>query len=324
MTISEELMLQMYRYMVLGRLFEQHAEQLTHKGLIPGAFHTGIGEEATHVGSCLALTHKDYIIPTHRGHVADIIKGADPGRLMAEILGRATGYCGGRGGSVHIADAASNNLGVQAVLSAVYPVAVGAALTQKRANTGSIVLAMFGDGASLMGTFHEALNLSAIWHLPVVWVCVNNQYAMSTSFAEASAIANVADRACAYNMPGHVVDGNDVMVVYETVRAARERALAGDGPTLIECKTYRQGGHSTFDTNPYRPQEEIDAWSKRDPITQFEQRLRQRGVLDEKRITQIADGVRQQVDEAQEFALNSPEPPPEAGVEFVFRSSEVE
>ena len=317
-------MLQMYRDMVLGRSFEQRAEQLAHKGLIPGAFHVGIGEEATHVGACLALTHKDYIIPTHRGHVADIIKGADPGRLMAEILGRATGYCGGRGGTVHIADAASNNLGVQAVLSAVFPVAVGAALTQKRLNAGRIVLAMFGDGASQMGTFHEALNLSAIWHLPVVWVCVNNHYAMSTSFAEASAIANVADRACAYNMPGCVVDGNDILVVYETVREARERALAGEGPTLIECKTYRQGGHSSFDTNPYRPQEEIDAWLKRDPITQFEQRLRERGILDDKHKTQIADGVQQQVDEAEEFALNSPEPPPEAGVEFVFRSSEVE
>ncbi len=324
MALSEEFMLQMYRYMVLGRLFEQRAEQIANRGLVPGSIHLGIGEEATHVGACMALAHEDYIIPTHRGHAADIVKGADPKRVMAEIIGRTTGCCGGRAGSSHIADAASNNLGVQGIIGPVFPVASGAALTQKRLNTGRIVLAWFGDGASHEGTFHEAMNLSAIWKLPVVWVCVNNQYAMGTSFVSTTAVENVADQACAYNMPGLVIDGNDILVVYETVREARERALAGEGPTLIECKTYRHRGHSTFDKNAYRPQEEIDEWLKRDPIPRFEQTLRERGILDDERIAQIADEVKQQVDEAEEFALDSPEPRPEAAMEFVLCQSEVE
>lgn len=323
MALSKESMLQMYWYMVLGRLFEQRAERIANRGLVPGSIHLGIGEEATHVGACMALAHEDYIIPTHRGHAADIAKGADPKRVMAEIIGRTTGCCGGRAGSCHMADAASNNLGVQGIIGAVFPVASGAALTQKRLNTGRIVLAWFGDGASHEGTFHEAMNLSAIWKLPVVWVCVNNQYAMGTSFASTTAVENVADQACAYDMPGLIIDGNDILVVYETVREARERALAGEGPTLIECKTYRHRGHSTFDKNAYRPQEEIDEWVKRDPIPRFERTLRERGILDDRLVAQIADEVKQHMDEAEEFALNSPEPLPEAGMEFVLCQSEV-
>ena len=271
MAVSKDLMLQMYRYMVLGRLFEQRAEEIANRGLVPGSIHLGIGEEASNVGPCMALAREDYILPSHRGHVADIVKGTDPGKLMAEILGRATGCCGGRAGSCHFADAASNNLGVQGIIGAVFPIAAGAALTQKRLNTGHIVLAWFGDGASHEGTFHEALNLSAIWKLPVVWVCVNNQYAMGTSFASTSAVENVADRACAYDIPGVTVDGNDVLAAYKAVREARERALVGEGPTLVECKTYRHRGHSTFDRNAYRTQREIAEWMSRDPIQRFEQ-----------------------------------------------------
>jgi pyruvate dehydrogenase E1 component alpha subunit len=323
MAVTRELMLRMYQYMLLGRLFEQRAEELANKGLVPGSIHLGIGEEASNVGPCMALAHDDYILPSHRGHVADIAKGTDPGRVMAEMMGRATGCCGGRAGSCHLADAVSRNLGVQGIIGAAFPVAVGAALTQKRLNSGCIVLAWFGDGAAHEGTFHEALNLSSVWKLPVVWVCVNNQYAMGTSFDSTTAVQNVADQACAYAMPGLVVDGNDVLAVYEAVREARERALTGEGPTLIECKTYRHRGHSTFDRNAYRPQPEIDEWMKRDPIMRFERMLREKGVLDDDLVALIADEAAQQIDQATEFALNSPEPSPESALEFVLCSSEV-
>ena len=324
MTMNEELMIQMYRTMVLGRLFEQRVEQMANKGLVPGSAHLGIGEEASNVGPCMALAPEDYVLPSHRGHVADIAKGADPGKLMAEIMGRATGCCGGRSGSCHFADATHNNLGVQGIIGAVFPVAAGAALTQKRLNTGRIVLAWFGDGASHEGTFHEALNLSAVWKLPVVWVCVNNHYAMGTSFASTTAVENIADQACAYDMPGVVVDGNDVIAVYEVVREARERALAGDGPTLIECKTYRHRGHSTFDRNAYRTQQEMAEWMAKDPIPRFERELREQGILDDERVAQIAREVGHRIDEAEAFAVNSPEPPPEAALDLVFAQGEVE
>jgi pyruvate dehydrogenase E1 component alpha subunit len=271
----------------------------------------------------MALAPEDYILPSHRGHVADIAKGAEPGRLLAEIMGRATGSCGGRSGSCHFADAASNNLGVQGIIGAVFPVAAGAALTQKRLNSGRMVLAWFGDGASHEGTFHEALNLSAIWKLPVVWLCINNQYAMGTSFASTTAVDNIADQACAYDMPGVLVDGNDVVAVYEAVHEARERALADDGPTLIECKTYRHRGHSTFDRNTYRTQQEMAEWMARDPIPRFERDLLDQGILDDERVAQIASEVGQIVDEAEAFAINSPEPPPEAALDLVLAPREV-
>jgi pyruvate dehydrogenase E1 component alpha subunit len=323
MALSKELMIKMYHDMVLGRVFEQRVEQLANKGLIPGSAHLGIGEEASNVGPCMALAPEDYILPSHRGHVADIAKGAEPGKLLAEIMGRATGSCGGRSGSCHFADAASNNLGVQGIIGAVFPVAAGAALTQKRLNSGRMVLAWFGDGASHEGTFHEALNLSAIWKLPVVWLCINNQYAMGTSFASTTAVDNIADQACAYDMPGVLVDGNDVVAVYEAVHEARERALADDGPTLIECKTYRHRGHSTFDRNAYRTQQEIAEWMARDPIPRFERDLLDQGILDDERVAQIASEVGQIVDEAEAFAINSPEPPPEAALDLVLAPREV-
>jgi pyruvate dehydrogenase E1 component alpha subunit len=323
MALSKELLIKMYHDMVLGRVFEQRVEQLANKGLIPGSAHLGIGEEASNVGPCMALAPEDYILPSHRGHVADIAKGAEPGKLLAEIMGRATGSCGGRSGSCHFADAASNNLGVQGIIGAVFPVAAGAALTQKRLNSGRMVLAWFGDGASHEGTFHEALNLSAIWKLPVVWLCINNQYAMGTSFASTTAVDNIADQACAYDMPGVLVDGNDVVAVYEAVHEARERALADDGPTLIECKTYRHRGHSTFDRNAYRTQQEMAEWMARDPIPRFERDLLDQGILDDERVAQIASEVGQIVDEAEAFAINSPEPPPEAALDLVLAPREV-
>jgi TPP-dependent pyruvate/acetoin dehydrogenase alpha subunit len=323
MPADNVLKVQMYRDMVLGRLFELRAEQLTHRGLVAGSIHLGIGEEATQVGACRALAAQDYLVPSHRTHVADIVKGTDPGRLMAEIIGRATGHCGGRAGSSHFADVSTRNLGVQGIIGAVFPVATGAALAQKRLNSGCIVLAFFGDGASNQGTFHEAMNLTALWKLPIVWVCANNQYGMGTRFDNTSALPNVGDRACAYGMPGHVVDGNDVLAVYEVAREARERALAGFGPTLIECKTYRHRGHSTFDRNTYRSQEEMDAWMKRDPLLLFEKTLRAEGLLTDESVAAIASEVGQSMDAAEAFAVQSPDPAPAAVMEMVFCPSEV-
>jgi len=321
--VDKQLMLQMYREMLFGRLFEEHVQQLFDKGLIPGSAHLGIGEEATQVGAVRALAPQDYICPNHREHVGDLAKGTDPKRLMAEILAKSTGTASGASGSCHLSDASCRNLGVQGIIGGVFPVAAGAALAQKRLKTGCMVLALFGDGCSNEGTFHEALNLSSVWKLPVVWVCVNNQYGMGTAHVKVSAVEDIADRACAYDMPGLVVDGNDVLAVYDAVSQARQRALAGDGPTLLECKTYRWGGHSTMDKRLYRPKEEVEAWLKRDPIPRFEALLRQQGILDDASVERIRAESRKAVDEAEEFALNSPEPRPESAMDLVFCPSEV-
>jgi acetoin:2,6-dichlorophenolindophenol oxidoreductase subunit alpha len=323
MQIENSLFLTLYEDMVFGRAFELCAEKLAHRGLVAGSIHLGIGEEAAQVGGVRALASEDYLLPSHRTHVGDLVKGTDPKRLLAEIIGRQTGLCGGRAGSSHFADKSTHNLGVQGIIGAVFPVATGAALTQQRTKSGRIVLAFFGEGASPQGTFHEALNLSALWKLPVVWLCVNNHYAMGTPFSRTSAAANVADRACAYNIPGVVVDGNDVTAVYEVVRAARQRAVAGEGPTLIECKTYRHRGHSTFDKNSYRPQAEIDAWVQRDPIPAFERKLRLQGLLDDGLVADIAARVKRGIDEAEAFAVQSPEPEPASVVAGILSSSEV-
>jgi TPP-dependent pyruvate/acetoin dehydrogenase alpha subunit len=316
-------MLQLYRDMVLARIFDERVVQLYARGLIPGSVFPGVGEEATFVGASRAVSHEDYMASTHRGYAHVLAKGTGAKRLLAELLGKATGCCGGHIGQYAISDAQTNNLGAHQVLGDTFTVAVGAALAQKRLKTGRMVLALFGDGATSLGAFHESLNLSALWRLPVVWVCDNNLYSMSTPFSQMSAVENVADRACAYNMPGIVVDGNDVVAVYETVSEARQRALAGEGPTLVECKTYRHRGHSASDLRRYRPQEEVDAWLKRDPIVRFEKALREADILDDRLVEEIAAKARKCVDEAEEFAVNSPEPPPEtAGLVFCAREGE--
>jgi pyruvate dehydrogenase E1 component alpha subunit len=314
--------MRLYSLMVLGRQFELRVEDLATRGLIPASVHQGIGEEASQVGSAQALAQGDYMIPTHRGHVASIAKGTDPKRLLAEILGRSDGLCGGRAGTTRFFDVNSNNLGSQAVLGSVFSIAAGAALSQKRLASGHVVLGLFGEGTSNEGAFHEGLNLSALWHLPVVWVCLNNLYAMGTRFDSASSSPNVADRASAYGIPGRIVDGNDVVKVYEEVQEACARARSGEGPTLIECKTYRHRGHSTFDRNPYRSQEEMQAWLARDPIANLEKALRARGLLDDAGVQRVAAEVERQVDEAEAYAVNSPEPRPESASERLRISGE--
>ena len=290
------------------RRFEEAAEDSYIRGLSYGTMHLSIGQEATAVGMCAPLSDADYITSTHRGHGHCIAKGAELTPMFAEFLGRETGYCKGRGGSMHIAEPAKGNLGANGIVAGGLPIAVGAALSAKKRRTGAVAVAFFGDGANNEGAFHEAMNLASIWKLPVVFVCENNQYAMSTAMERATAVANVADRATAYGVPGVMVDGNDFAAVAAAAFEATDRARAGDGPTLIEAKTYRTRGHSRSDRNRYRTREEIDAWTARDPIARFEKEIVAFGLAGEAEVKAIAAEVEKEMAEAVAAASASPWP----------------
>jgi acetoin:2,6-dichlorophenolindophenol oxidoreductase subunit alpha len=280
------------------RRFEEAAEESYIRGLSYGTMHLSIGQEATAVGVCMPLSDADYITSTHRGHGHCIAKGAALTPMFAEFLGRESGYCKGRGGSMHIADPARGNLGANGIVGGGLPIAVGAALSAKKRGSGSVAVAFFGDGGTNEGAFHESLNIASIWKLPVVFVCENNQYAMSTAIARSMAVVNVADRAVAYAMPGVIVDGNDFAAVAEASFAATERARAGEGPTLIEAKTYRTRGHSRSDRNRYRSREEIEAWTARDPIARFEAEIVALRLASPNDVAQIAAEVEKEMAEA--------------------------
>lgn len=314
----KEKLIDMLSKMHLIRAFEEKADQLFALGKVHGTMHLSIGMEATAVGAISALRPDDYITSTHRGHGHCIAKGGDVKQMMAEFLGKETGYCRGRGGSMHIADVELGNLGATGVVGGGIPTAVGAALSVKLRQTGQVVLCFFGDGAANMGIFHESLNLAAIWKLPVVFVCENNQYAMSMSVSRAFPIQDIAERAAAYAMPGTVVDGNDVLAVYTAVAEAVDRARAGEGPSLIECKTYRWKGHSKSDQERYRTREEVAAWKKKDPISRFETYLLQEGLLTEEQRQAIAKEAQRRIEEAVAFAEASPEPRVEEIMEGVY------
>ena len=295
--------------MYLIRRFEEGAEESYMRGLIHGTMHLSIGQEASALGICMPLTDDDQITSTHRGHGHCIAKGAEVKRMFAEFFGKTTGYCRGRGGSMHIADVAKGNLGANGIVGGGLPIAVGAALSAKKMKTGKVVVSFFGDGANNEGAFHEALNMASIWKLPVVFVCENNGYGMSTSTERSTAVKNIADRAAAYAMPGVIVNGNVFSEVADASHRAVERARAGEGPTLNESKTYRHRGHSKSDRNRYRTKEEIDDWmSNRDPITLFEAELQEFGIIDQNGIQAIREAVAQEIAEAIEFAKNSPSP----------------
>ncbi len=264
-----------------ARRFEEAVDQLFARGLMHGTMHLSIGQEASATGTCLALRPDDLITSTHRGHSHCVAKGADLTRMMAELLAKDSGYCRGRGGSMHIADVATGNLGANGIVGGGIPIAVGAALAQQLTGSGKIVVSFFGDGAANEGAFHEAVNLAAVWSLPVVFVCENNHYGMSMAADEAFAIENIATRASGYGIPGVTVDGNDVQEVHDAVSVAADRARAGRGPTLVENVTYRWKGHSKSDKNLYRTREEIAAWQERDPIARFEEAVRAAGSLTE-------------------------------------------
>ncbi|MGQ0663219.1 MAG: thiamine pyrophosphate-dependent dehydrogenase E1 component subunit alpha [Pseudomonadota bacterium] len=296
--------------MHLIRKFEEAAEQCYIRGLIHGTMHLSIGQEASAVGTAAPLRGADYVLSTHRGHGHCIAKGADPKLMFAEFFGKANGYCRGRGGSMHIADVAGANLGANGIVGGGLPIAVGVGLSIKMRKAETVCVVYFGDGAANGGAFHESLNLASIWTLPVVFVCENNRYGMSMPVAKAMAVANVADRASAYNIPGVVVDGNDFLAVFEASRAAVERARSGGGPTLVECKTYRLRGHSKSDRNLYRTKDEIEAWRARDPIVRLRDELVAVGRLLPADADAIEAEAGREIDAAVEFARTSPDPDP--------------
>jgi acetoin:2,6-dichlorophenolindophenol oxidoreductase subunit alpha len=312
--LSAEQLRGYLRQMHLIRLFEEQAEQLYIRGMIHGTMHLSIGQEASAVGACAALQPDDYILSTHRGHGHCIAKGARIELMMAEFMGKETGYCRGRGGSMHIADVEGGNLGANGIVAGGIPIATGVGLSLKMRRDSRICLTFFGDGAANEGAFHEALNMAAIWTLPVVFFCENNTYAMSMHVTRAFPIANIAERAAAYGFPGVTVDGNDLFAVHAATKEAVDRARSGGGPTLIEAKTYRWRGHSKSDRNLYRTQQEIEEWKTRDPITRLQRRLLELELIDEPEIAAIQDEARAAIEAAVEFARSSPDPDP-AGLE---------
>jgi acetoin:2,6-dichlorophenolindophenol oxidoreductase subunit alpha len=308
----------MLRQMMEIRYFEEKVFDLYGQNLVPGTIHLYAGEEAVAVGVCSALRKDDFITSTHRGHGHCLAKGADPKRTMAEILGKKTGYCKGKGGSMHIADFNVGMLGATAVVGAGLPIAVGAALSAKLRETDQVTACFFGEGASNQGTFHESLNLASAWSLPVVFVCENNLYAMGTRQSRIMKVQNVADRASGYGIPGITVDGNDVLEVYAAARNAVERARKGDGPTLLECKTYRRRGHSRVDPAKYRPKQEVEEWLAKDPINRLKEKALQEQILTKEEIETIEKEASAKIEEAVKFAVESPFPEPEEALEDVY------
>ncbi len=290
--------------MHLIRAFEEKAEDLFARGQVHGTMHLSIGQEAVAVGAAAAMQEGDYLLNHHRGHGHCLAWGSDVRLMMAEFLGKETGYCRGRGGSMHIANVEKNNLGANGIVAGGLPISVGVGLSIKMRRTDQVCLVIFGDGAANTGAFNEALNMAAIWDLPVVYLCENNQYAMSMSVQKAFKIPHISLRAAAYGMPGVTVDGNDVLAVYDAVRQAAQRARHGEGPTLVEALTYRWRGHSKSDRQLYRTREEVKAWQARDPIRRLADLLG----LSEAEQAELAQRARAQIEEAVAFAQASPEP----------------
>lgn len=315
---AREALLTMWRI----RRFEEAVDDLFARGLMHGTMHLSIGQEAVPTGACLALRREDLITSTHRGHGHCIAKGAKLDRMMAELLAKETGYCRGRGGSMHIADVETGNLGANGIVGGGIPIAAGAALAQRMRGVDNVVASFFGDGAANEGAFHEGLNLAAVWDLPVVFICENNGYGMSMSSARSMSVKRVSDRAAAYGMPGVTVDGNSVQEVFDAVSTAVDRARAGEGPTLVEAVTYRYKGHSKSDQNLYRTRDEIDEWRAKDPLVRFETEVLDAGSMAQSDI----DAVRAQVVEDIRAAIRAGnEAPPSRADELmsgVYRAEE--
>ena len=309
MDLSRESLLKMYETMATIRNFEELGIYEMGQRRLSGSVHSSAGQEAVPTGICAHLTDADYIASTHRGHGHCIAKGVDPTLMMAELFGRSTGTNKGKGGSMHIADMTKGMLGTNGVVAASVPLAVGAALTSSIKGTGRVAVAFFGDGGANQGVLHESMNLASVWKLPVIFVCENNHYAESTPVEYALSVENVADRAAAYGMPGVVVDGMDVFAVYEAAELAIERARSGQGPSLLECKTYRYYGHTVFD-NPrsYRTEEEEAHWRSRDPLMLFRTRVLEEGTLGSDDLDVIDRNTEQLIRDAIKFADESPLP----------------
>ncbi|WZL74992.1 pyruvate dehydrogenase (acetyl-transferring) E1 component subunit alpha [Clostridiaceae bacterium 35-E11] len=311
-------MIDMYETMLKIREFETKAMTLFAEGSIPGFVHLYLGEEAVATGVCANLNDSDYITSTHRGHGHILAKGGDLKYMMAELFGKETGYCKGKGGSMHIADATKGILGANGIVGAGHNIAVGAGLSAKYRDTDQVCVCFFGDASTNQGTFHESMNLASVWKLPVVFVCENNLYGISTHQSRHQAIQDVSDRAVAYNMPGVTVDGNDIFAVYEAANEAVKRARAGQGPTLIECKTYRHRGHFEGDPGAYKPEEEQKEWFAKDPIPRLEKFMLENNVFTEAKMKKIQEKVGKEIEDAVAFANNSPDPSLESVVEDIY------
>jgi len=319
--LPKEQLLSMYRMMVTIRRFEETLRDLFFQGQVPGFVHVSIGEEAVPTGVCAALSDKDYITTTHRGHGHMLAKGGKPKQMMAELFGKKTGYCKGKGGSMHIVSYDLGILGANGIVGGGIPIATGAALASSFRGNEAVAVSFFGDGASNEGTFHESLNLAGLWKLPVIYVCQNNCYAEFTPTSESTSVKDIAVRAQGYNMPGVIVDGNDVLAVYEVIKTAVERAKRGEGPTLVEAKTYRWEGHVVGEqafVGEYRPAEEVEAAKQRCPIVLFSQQVVATGFIDEAELNRIAGEVQRDIDEAVAFAQSSPLPEPEEALNDLF------
>ena len=321
--INKDVLLKMYFTMIKIRDFENAITDVYSRGLMNGLAHLYIGEEAIATGVCANVTSKDYAVSTHRGHGHLIAQGADLKKMMAEVLGRKDGYCKGKGGSMHIMDASKGILGAIGIVGAGIPIATGVAYSAKYRGMDQVAVSFFGDAASNQGTFHESINMAAAWKLPVVYVCENNLFGISVDLRKVTGNPNIADRAFGYGIPGVAIDGNDVLEVYQATHTAFTRARKGEGPTLIECKTYRHKGHHVGDPgNAYRLKKELEAWKKRDPIKTFRGRLIKEKIISEKEIKILEKESRELIEKAVQFAENSPFPEPEEAYQDLFYETE--
>ncbi len=319
--ISSEKLAEMYATMLRIRRFEEKVAEIIMKGRRMTA-HLYIGEEAVATGVCSALRGDDYVTSTHRGHGHCIAKGTDIKFMIAELFGKRTGTNKGKGGSMHIAKVSVGNLGANGIVGGSIPTATGAGLSIKLRGTDQVSVCFFGDGGSNQGVFHESLNIASIFDLPVIFVCENNMYAISTPISYSARVADISERAASYRIPGVSVDGMDVVTVYKAAQASVERARKGLGPTLLECKTYRYRGHAGpyemepyGDQTPYRSKEELESWKKRDPIAGLRRQMLERNILIEDKIKRIEDDISQEIEEAVIFAEESPDPAPEEALE---------
>ena len=312
MTEDTAVLMDMLYRMLRIRFFEERVVKMVEAGEIKGAVHSYIGQEAVAVGTCVALRADDYITGNHRSHGHPLAKGGSMKGALAELLGKKTGYCKGKGGSMHLADFSIGILGESGIVASSMPVTVGAALGSTMQGTDRVAVCFFGDGASNQGAFHEAINLAAIWKLPAIFVCENNQYAITTAFKDSVASENISDRAVAYNIPGVLVDGQDVIAMHEVVVQAVQRARSAGGPSLIEARTYRYEDHTIglarIVKEPYRTTEEVEEWRNRDPIVIHRERIISQGISTEEEVHKLEAKVRQELEEAVEFAYESPYP----------------
>jgi TPP-dependent pyruvate/acetoin dehydrogenase alpha subunit len=320
--VSLARLLHLYHEMLLIRRFEERCNLLYLEGKIPSTLHLYIGQEAVAVGVSAALRADDYVLGTHRPHGHGLAKGVSPDAMMAELFAKSTGCCKGKGGSMHVGDMAVGAFPAIAIVGANAPIAAGAALSAKMRGTGQVVVAYFGEGGSNEGAVHEAMNLAAVWRLPVIFVCENNLYGASTPISQVVAIEHVADRAAAYGMPGVIVDGNDVLAVEEVMRDAVDRARRGDGPTLVEAKTYRLCGHSRSDARNYRTRDEEAEWSEKDPLLRLSRHLLEHFPSAGYTLDRVEREVSERIDRAVAFAEASPEPAPEDALLHVFWEGE--